>query len=647
MAETNLAFSKVVANPTPTAWSQAYSAGRLFAALSLQVETVPQEGEEHLNSLGKDLISTLESEFFTLENKDLESIKQAVTTTAERVREGVKLSFVICYLNENVLYLFATGGGKSILKRGEKIGTVLEANDEQIIKSASGYVQEGDIIVLQTKAFTKVIPSATLASGLDNNTPEEISENLAPHLHEKTEGAASAVILLYKKMSAQELSQAAVPMDEPNPENEEATSTEMENPTEVSGQETDTESQSPENINNETIEQPTENLEKSETGFKESSETIITSEQTIPEQKTPTEAPSPFLADQIPTRRKKMSFGANLGFLKKLPGNLGHSRKIILTIAIVLIVVIVISSVLALRTRQSADSEEKFAGIFNQAQEKYDEGLNLKDLNASLAQESFKEAKRILDENKNTFDEGSDEDNQIEELLAKVESEVTGNGEGGVNASEVDKSESKLLSLKIDNSGATYFTQNEDFVYFLDGKGASSIDKGNDSKKALFDKSWEEAGGIGVFGSNIYVLDKDAGISKFVPTEDDYTESDYLTEEVDLSDASGLAIDGSIYILFNNGAINKYTRGAEDDFEVSGIDKEMSSPTRIVTGEDFDNIYILDNGNSRIIVLDKTGKFVKSYQAGVAKSATDIDVDEANNAIFVLSNGKIFKIDTN
>ena len=66
-----------------------------------------------------------------------------------------------------------------------------------------------------------------------------------------------------------------------------------------------------------------------------------------------------------------------------------------------------------------------------------------------------------------------------------------------------------------------------------------------------------------------------------------------------------------------------------------------------MTGEDFDNIYVLDNGNARVVVLDKTGKFVKSYQAGVAKSATDIDVDEANNAIFVLSNGKIFKIDIN
>ncbi len=652
MAETNLAFSKVVATPTPTAWSQAYSAGRLFAALSLQSDTVPQEGEEHLNSLGKDLISTLESEFFTLENKDLESIKQAVTTTAERVKEGVKLSFVICYLNENVLYLFATGGGKSILKRGEKIGTVLEGLEENAIKSASGYVQEGDIIVLQTKSFTKIIPSAPLAQALDSDKPDEISENLAPHLHEKTEGAASAVILLYKKMTAAEISQAAIPSDDLETEAQEEAETKtkvQENPetiTQKPNENASDEIQTKESIDQK-AENQLENIEKSATGFSESSENVTGSEVPKPTETIPSETPSPFLTDQIPSRRRKMSFGANLGFLKKLPGNLGHSRKIILTIAIVLITVIVISSVLALRSRQNSGTEEKFAGIFNSAQEKYDEGISLKDLNASLAQESFRQAKKILEENKDTFDEGSDEDNQIEELLTKVNSEVTGGGNEGVNASEVDKSESNLLSLEIENKDGTHFTQNEDFVYFLDDKGAHSIDKGNDSKENLFDKSWEEAGGVGVFGSNIYVLDKEAGISKFVPGSDDYTESNYLTEEVDLSDSAGMAIDGSIYVLFKNGTINKYTRGAEDDFEVTGIDKEMSSPTRIVTSEDFDNIYILDNGNSRIVVIDKEGKFVTSYQASVLKSTTDLDVSEAANAIFALSGGKVYKIDIN
>ncbi|MEK9207152.1 MAG: hypothetical protein AAB922_01630, partial [Patescibacteria group bacterium] len=180
MAETNLAFSKIVSTPTPTAWSQAYSAGRLFAALSLQINIIPQEGEEHLNSIGKDLISTLESEFFTIENKDLDSIKEAILTTTARIKEGVTSSLVVCFLTDNILYLFATGGAKAVLKRGDKIGTVLEGEENSLnIKSASGYVQEGDIIILQTKPFLGVITSSTLASSLDNNNPDDIAEDLA------------------------------------------------------------------------------------------------------------------------------------------------------------------------------------------------------------------------------------------------------------------------------------------------------------------------------------------------------------------------------------------------------------------------------------------------------------------------------------
>lgn len=622
MAETNLAFSKVVATPTPTAWSQAYSAGRLFAAFSLETDIVPQEGEEHLNSLGKDLISTLESEFFTLEKKDLDSIKQALGTTVEKVREDIRLSMVLCFLSENVLYLFATGGGKAVLKRGEKIGTVLEADESQDIKSASGYVQEDDIIILETKSFQKVIPASTLASSLDHNSPDDIAENLAPHLHEKPEGAASSIILLYKEGNAQGI--VATPEISEN-ENED--------------------NQTPEEkvlSSDEAI--PVEDIDEEE---------IKTPQQTQPEtapsdetEELPTQASSPFLTDQLP-RRKRVSFSFGAGLLRRLLSLLSHQRRIILTIAAILVALIVISAFLALRDRQDGVNKELFASVISQAKEKYDEGQNLKDLNAPLAKESFRDAKRILDENKDKFPQNSDEDKQIEDLLSKVNKEVSQASEGqSVSAKEVNKSESKLLSYEIDNAKATYFAQNEDFVYFVDGSGVSRIDKGNDEKEQIIKKDWKTEGGIGLFGSNVYVLDRNDGILKFVAaTESAYNKSDYFSEAPDLGNSITMTIDGSVYILFKDGHIDKYTRAKKDSFEISGLDKALSSSTRITTNEDADNIYVLDNGNSRVVVLDKTGKFKGAYSANVIKNAKDIDVDEAGKKIFVLSGEKVFQID--
>lgn len=612
MAETNLAFSKIVATPTPTAWSQAYSAGKLFAALSLETQTIPQTEEEHLSLAGKDLISTLESEFFTLENKDLESIKQAILTTISRIKEGVSVSFVICFMSDNVLYLFAAGGGKAILKRGDKIGIVIEGEENGTnIKSVSGNVQEEDIIVLQTKSFQRIISPPILASSLDNSNPDEIAEKLAPFVHEKAEGGASSVILVYKKGEAEDIPAVSEELPETIPGD----------------------------VHDEHDENQEENKDEIKTEQTENTNTPPVPEETIP----------PFLTDQ--SFRKKPSINLNLGFLKRfpamIPGNLSHSRRIILTVAVILMVLILAVSILALKNQKSSLNKEQFSQIFTEAKTKFDEGINLKDLNASLSLESFKKSQSILEKNKNTFPDRSEEDKKIEELLTTVNSQISsGSEKGNTNATEVDKSESKILSYEIDNPNALYFTQNKDFVYFTDGAGVSKIDKGNNNKEKIIDKSWKTEGGIGVFGSNIYVLDKSNGILKFVPSEDKYSENKYFSKDApDLGSAKAIGIDGSIYILFSDGSIQKYTKGSKDDFEISGIDKAMSSPSRIFTNDDFENIYILDNENSRIVVLDKKGKFITSYQTGILKTAKDFEVNEKDKKIFVLSSGKVYQID--
>ncbi|KKQ34514.1 MAG: hypothetical protein US51_C0036G0007 [Microgenomates group bacterium GW2011_GWA2_37_6] len=136
------------------------------------------------------------------------------------------------------------------------------------------------------------------------------------------------------------------------------------------------------------------------------------------------------------------------------------------------------------------------------------------------------------------------------------------------------------------------------------------------------------------------------GILKFVPSGSEYEENKYFSgDSPDLGASAAMAIDGSIYILYKSGDIEKYTKAKKETFSVSGLEKPLSSPTKIFTNEDVDNIYILDDGNGRIVILDKTGKFVKAYSAGVIKGAKDIDVDEKNKKIFILSSGKVYQID--
>ncbi len=693
MADNNLAFSKVVANPTPNAWSQAYSAGKLFAALSL--ESTAAEPTDDLAKIGKDIISTLESEFFTIEAKDLESIKGAVETTIARVGENVKPSFIVCYLSDNVLYLYAIGGGKAVLKRGEKIGTVLEGDTSGNVKSASGYVQDGDSIVLQTSQFQKIISTSTLASSMDKSTPDEISEELAPHIHERIEGGAAAVILVYKIGAFEDVPVAAVvaTTEEEKPEDEslgeaieEQSTPPLDTPTLIETNETveeidplqphsveTVETITAEPLNEEKTPEPTptnmgdefRNLSvPKEPAFSQINQSMSN---TNPENIRPFEnqppphfsnpeftakedtkeeiQESPFLTD-IPRSRRKLGMGFKLSSLKGARG-LSKSRKIIAIVAGLLVLIIIIAIVFAVITKGSKDDQAKFDAVYSEANDKYNEGISLKDLNAPLAQESFQDAQNLLNTNKDTFKEGSDEDNQIEDLLSKVNAELgesSGGSTGGGNqATEASKSDSKLLAAEIDNSG-TAFSQNDDFIYYIDSKGVTKIDKGNDKSESIIDKDWKNAGGIGTFGSNVYVLDKSDNVLKFAPSGSDFTKSDYFSTAPDFSNSVDMAIDGSVYVLNKDGSIKKYTRGKEDAFEVSGLSRALSNPTKIYTNENTDNLYILDNGNSRVVIMDKDGKFLSEYSADIIKNAKGLDVNESAKNLFILSGDKIYKI---
>ena len=126
--DNNISFSKIVATPTLNSWSQAYNAGKLFAVLSLE-KTDNSEEIESLNMLGKDLLERLEQEFFTIEDKNLESIKKAVSIVFSQEIKGVIISFAAGALINNVLYLFGLGKSKVFIKRKGNLGLALNSEN--------------------------------------------------------------------------------------------------------------------------------------------------------------------------------------------------------------------------------------------------------------------------------------------------------------------------------------------------------------------------------------------------------------------------------------------------------------------------------------------------------------------------------------
>ena len=605
MAEQNLTFAKIVANPNSYSWSQAYSAGKLFAVLSLETKEEISE-KDYLNVLGKEIFDSLEQEFFTLETKDLESIKQAVAETSKKIPSEVECSFVICTILANILYIYIVGNGKVALKREEKLGNLLEAVDQKpdSLKTASGFLQNNDVVILQTKQFSNVISVETLSEFLDNLPPKDAAENIAPIIHEKDEAGAASIIISYQAPIEEESNFVAV--SEPEIEL---------------------------SIQEEIIEE-------------------------TPLEKTEEKEVSPFYSGMD---NKKTDFLKNFKsvissvFSKiRIPGKAGisHPRKVILTIIAVILIVFVGSIVFAVKKQNDTKTQNLFNSIYPEASKKYEEGKGLLDLNQTLADENFQEAKTILENGKNKLPKDSNEEKQILDLLAKVNSSLgpsTPAVVSSIQAKQVDSSVSSLLSAEVNNS-SLYYSETDKNIYALTNTSILSFSLDGTGKKTIVENGgdWKQAGGLSNYFGNIYVLDKKQNqILKYVPSESGYGKANYFTSDTtpDFSKAIAMAIDSSVYVLSNDGTIAKFTKGKGDTFSITGLDKPISGPMSIFTNANLDNVYILDNGNSRIVVLNKSGKYQAQYSAGVIKNAKDIDVSEKDKKVYILSSGKVYEID--
>lgn len=570
MENKKLSFATVVATPTKTSWSQVYNAGGLFAVLSITSELEITDEENSLGVVGKDILETLEKEYFTLETKNLASIKQAVVITCEKLKEREKMVFslVVASITDATLYVFSLGDGKAILKRDTRLGTILDSGETKEVTSASGFLQDGDTIIIATKQFTKLIPKDMLSLALDHNSPSEIAERFSPKIHEQEEGGASAIILKHQEEG------------------------------------------------------------KTEEAKLEVEDEILQAEE--PKQ-----------------NRLRVLLKALKTFPFNLPDGLTHRRKVFLTITVLLTVVLFVSIFLAIKKREDDKTQRLFQEIYSQAQKKYDEGEGLADLNNNLARDDFLEAQKILTGGQVNFSKNSTEEKQIAELLKKVEDALEKtSGVNKVSAQPAD-GQSVYLDLEHKNS-ALSFSRDEKFVYGIDSTSVFSIDKKTQAKKTLIKNSsfWKDVGGMAVYFGNIYVLDKTSGqILKFTQAEEGFGKTNYLPAPQDFSKASSIAIDGSIWVLFQDGSVKKFTKGKQDELNVAELDSPFAKPSKIYTNIDFDNVYILDNGNKRIVVLNKNGAYQSQYTNDLLKDSKDFEVVEKDLKIFILSQNKVWQID--
>ncbi len=614
----SLSFAKLVATPTDPSWSQAYNAGNLFVCLSVSKK---EDSSESLHEIGKDILDNLEAEFFTLEEKNLDNIKQAIATSIKERSPEISINLTLAYFKDNLLYIFIAGSGKAIMKRGMRIGTLLEKEDDnhKKIDSASGFLEDGDIIVLQTHQFSKNVPHERIKEALSIDLPSDIAEILSPHMHEQEDGGQAAIIVAYKGGSKKE---------------ELLASLESEN------QDTESELSVGESLENEDIASlphKTQELEKENSAGSDEPVEINTEK--------PITAVDPLISSA-----KRESFLSRFipQFLKKQEGesHINHRKKVILSILIILTVLLTVSIFMSKNREEQQKIEATFNEIYEPALKNYEDGVELKSINESFARESFIKARELITNGLSKFKDGSDEKEKLNDLLKKIESELgIGDASIKIKAESITVDDNSYLSVVKNETGLAH-AENDTTIYVLTKNSIVSIDKSDGDKETVIenDEDWKDAVGLSVYQGNIYILDTAEGIIKYVAGADGFGKNTYFSGTgPNLGKATDMAIDGSIYILLTDNLL-KYTSGTSDNLKLSGLVTPLKDATKIATDINMDSVYVLDRGNSRIVKFSKDGAYENQYVADVLKDAEEFVIVDNESKAHILSGDKYWEI---
>jgi len=145
-----------------------------------------------------------------------------------------------------------------------------------------------------------------------------------------------------------------------------------------------------------------------------------------------------------------------------------------------------------------------------------------------------------------------------------------------------------------------------------------------------------------IFNNNIYLLDSQN--SQIIKCANLANCQSWLKEKNDLSNAVSLAIDGSVYVLSQNGEISQYFNGVKKESIQSKLRPFSNDFFKIQASQELQNIYLADKTKKRIAIIDKNGQLIKQYIDQGISNIEDFQVGPDEKTIFILADEKIYKI---
>ena len=149
------------------------------------------------------------------------------------------------------------------------------------------------------------------------------------------------------------------------------------------------------------------------------------------------------------------------------------------------------------------------------------------------------------------------------------------------------------------------------------------------------------------FNNNLYFLSKKTGEIIKYPFLGNYewgSPENWLSSDAEKNiGADSLTIDRSIWVLKDNSIYRYYTGELMQEINL-GIFPKIESLSKVFTAPKLSYIYILEPQKQRIVIIDKSGQFVKQFTSEKFDNILDIGVSDDEKSIYILNSLSLYKI---
>ncbi|MBU0646004.1 hypothetical protein KJ611_00805 [Patescibacteria group bacterium] len=156
-----------------------------------------------------------------------------------------------------------------------------------------------------------------------------------------------------------------------------------------------------------------------------------------------------------------------------------------------------------------------------------------------------------------------------------------------------------------------------------------------------------------LYGDNLYLLQidnqaNDGQIIRLSRSGQNYSgPTQWIkSKSTNLQNAASVAIDGTIFVLKEDGQIIRFARSSEIGWEADLVEPAISKATKIWTDVNSDYLYVLEPLGKRVIVYQKeSGQFISQYYFETLNNLRDFQIDETNRTIYLLTDQALYAAD--